>query len=56
MIFAVDVFVCLILFIRAEYFPVTHTWSDNSGDRHTFQMTLDSENTDVVLHTRIQAL
>lgn len=32
------------------------TWCDNCGHGHTFQMTLGSEDTDVVLRTQIQAL
>lgn len=42
--------------INVNAFLVAPTWCDNSGHRRTFQMTLGSVYTDVVLHTRIQAL
>lgn len=37
-------------------FLVAPTWRDNSGHGHTFQMTLGSEDTDVVLCPRVEAL
>lgn len=41
-----------VVFIQhaSRPFPVALTWCDNSGHWHTFQMVLDGEDADVVLH------